>query len=727
MTYTFTQLNRHRQQGAFAIMTAFTLLVLVIFLVLVLDSGRLYMEQRKLQKIADTAALGALLLLPDGNCSTDQQLTLDNAIDNAQKNGFTRNNKRKLTHQCVDVKQHDGLRIAETNLASGRAVEVTVTHEVPSSLILQIGSVFNSDLPEEVILQATAVAARDEPVAVFSVASQLLKLNDNKLLGRLLETVGLDPSLLTLLDQHGVANVSVTPSGLLAALGVGVGVDLKALTPDGVANALIDTDLLGLSLADAAIKAIEESAVAVNPELLGTLKLLGDEPLLGDLDLKLLLFGTPDSRGILSLITANENDPVGAALDAAINLGDLLSTAILVGAKEQGRALSIGSPHDKEDSALQLLRTVTVELGIVEPPSIGIGPVGTTAYNAQIRLKVEVDTDDNLLLSGLLGLLNTRIHLPIIIDLANASGSLSSLSCDGPPPNSTLNGPGAVVNVNSALGAVCIGHMPDTMWSSDQSCNDTVQPQPLIEVLGLLNISGKVNLRVLETYTEPLEFSMDELQKFKKANPMQAYALSTERDNPLQLGTLLKDLVQEVLNLLGNSDEVQKTLTESQATTIADQYLQLPELQPKNRDYYTSAELNTISERLRGDRVDWERPVFIFTGKMVNQWRNGLTSCSNLFQGKHEIECVRTRLISALQTDAQPGLLKDIINTILGDVVLPVLAPILNPLLELLASLLNLVGEYVLSTFLDDLLGLELTRTEVILHDIACGAPRLVR
>ncbi len=705
--------SSHRQQGAFSILTAFMLLVLLMFLALVLDSGRLYMEQRSLQKVADTAALGALLLLPDGNCSTNQKLTLDSALSNAAENGFTVGDKRTLIHQCADISHRDGLRIAEPNPGHGRAVEVIVTHEVPSSLVLQAGSVFNSNLSNVITLQATAVAARDEPVAVFSIASQLLRLNDNKLLGRLLKTVGLDPDLLTLLDQHGVANLSITPSGLLAALGVGVGLDLKALTPDGLANALADADLLGLNLVDAAIKVLEDSAVAVNPELLGILKLLGEQPLIKDLDLNLLLFGTADSRGILSLITSNKDDPVGAALDAKINLGDLLNTSILVGA--HGRALSIGSPHDKEDSALQLLRTVTVELGIVEPPSIAVGPVGTTAYNAQVRLKIDVNTSAGLL-GGLLDLLGTHIRLPIIIDLANASGELTDLSCDGPNPSATID-------VTSALGAVCIGHMPDAMWSTTNSCNDAVREQSLVKVLGLLDLHGRVDLRVSESYTEPRTFSISELLERQNSLPPKPYTLSTERPNPLHLGSLVKDLVTDVLSLLGKSSDIPDKLTEKQAAEIAQHFLKMPS------SPYSGEQLDDIERQLKHYGFDWSRAILIETqwsDRMYDEWRKEAGRCTRT-NGLYDANCVESKLINSLQSKATSGFLGDLTNKLVGKVVQPLLATLLEPILELVKLLLDLVGEYILAPLLDGLLGLEFTRTYVTLQDVACGAPRLVR
>ena len=46
-----------QQRGAIGLMAAVTLGMVLLFMLLVIDSGRLYLEQRKLQRVADMAAL----------------------------------------------------------------------------------------------------------------------------------------------------------------------------------------------------------------------------------------------------------------------------------------------------------------------------------------------------------------------------------------------------------------------------------------------------------------------------------------------------------------------------------------------------------------------------------------------------------------------------------------------------------------------------------------------
>lgn len=720
--------NRQQQLGAFSILTASTLLMLLMFLVLVLDSGRLYMEQRKLQKVADTAALGALLLLPDGNCSTNLTLTRENAEGNAKANDFDLAGSRQLTLQCADIEQIDGLSVAIPNNSSGRAVEVTVSNEVPSSLILQVGKVFNSNLPEKIVLQATAVAARDEPVAVFSVGSQLLRLNNSKLLGSLLTTVGLKPDTITVLDEIGLANATITPSGLLSALEVDIGLDrLKALSPEGLIDLNTKIGALGINrLIDASIQLIDDKAIDANLQLLKQ-RLLPEAPILENLELK--LFSTPGSPGILSLST----DSGDSALDAKLNLGEILTTSILIGS--QGRALSIGADGTP---GLDLLgKTISIEAGIVEPPSIGVGPKGTEAYNAQIRLKIDIKSAGMPLIGSLLELLGTSIELPIIIDLVSATGELIDASCDGIDTSATIH-------VVSRLGSACIGNMSnDTMWSTSEFCADPdleLESLTMVKLLGMDLLYGNVKLPIGETYPEKLTFSQKEedLQECHEFSEENFHGLpctkSSKFTNPMRLGTLLDNLSDEVLKLLENSPDIPEQLTEAQATTIANRYLNLSELSPENTNFYTVNEIIKIEEKIHNDNLDWHRPAGLldtFSQDMTKEWRRKMTIHANCRDGvlsnRYEAACVKNQLISSLQSKAADGWLSGSVKWVVGDIAQPLLATILDPIVELLEGILNIVGEYLISPIVSDLLGIELSRTDVTVHSIGCGAPRLIR
>src|SRR5690606_22204449 len=116
-----------------------------------------------------------------------------------------------------------------------------------------------------------------------------------------------------------LANLRVTPAGLLEALGVEIGIhELKALSPQG----LLELEQTNISLLRL-IEVIELSADVVSDSVLATdLDLLYQgilhNPILQDVNLQ--LFGTETEPGLLRLASSPDGT-VGAALDTAVNLG----------------------------------------------------------------------------------------------------------------------------------------------------------------------------------------------------------------------------------------------------------------------------------------------------------------------------------------------------------------------------------------------------------------------
>ena len=444
-----TRFHHRQQRGAFSVLTAFTLSMLMLFLVLVLDSGRLYLDQRTLQKLADTAALESISRLANGRCGSAPENAQLFAEENARRNQFLLEpTTQSLTVQCVRIVRQDGLRQAIAD-PDGAAVEVLVSHRVATSFVRRLGRLADRDLPEDITLQAVAVAERDEPTAAFSIGSQLIRLNNNRLLAGVLRGVGVNVGALTILDSAGLANAWVTPAGLLQQLGVEIDINqLKVLSPQGLVD-LVQTQvgLIGLDqLVDVSLELVSDSVL--NAEL-GALRqsILGN-PVLRDIDLQ--LFGTTDQPGLISLISSIDSS-VGSALDAQIPLGDLLGAALLTGTGQRGLMIP----------GLDVLGGAQVELGIVEPPSIGIGPVGTKAYNAQIRLYVGVDSNQLLsgALTGLTSLVNLRVNLPVWIDLVSGDATLDSIRCDKDVPVADILVEPDILNA-------CIGAMPYDIKSS---------------------------------------------------------------------------------------------------------------------------------------------------------------------------------------------------------------------------------------------------------------------
>jgi uncharacterized membrane protein len=119
-------------------MAAGTLALALGFMLLVIDSGRLYLEQRKLQRVADTAALEAVTR--DGNCLSGASATAY-ATQSATRNGFTVNADNTLTVSCGTVQiGADHLRAFSADPKKSAAVQVIATRTVATSFAAGIGA-----------------------------------------------------------------------------------------------------------------------------------------------------------------------------------------------------------------------------------------------------------------------------------------------------------------------------------------------------------------------------------------------------------------------------------------------------------------------------------------------------------------------------------------------------------------------------------------------------------
>ncbi|MBD9656773.1 hypothetical protein IB239_18265 [Pseudomonas sp. PDM12] len=682
-----------RQRGAFSMLSAATLVMAILFLALVIDSGRLYLEQRKLQKLADTAALESISRLASGNCALDTALAQVYAVENAASYGFVAGAGRSLSSSCVSVSIIDGLRVPVADAANGRAVRVVTSSQVPASIVVRTGGLFGLSDSDSVSLQAVAVAEKDsDPLTVFSVGAQLLDLNANGLLPRLLTAAGVNVSGLTVLDSQGLANTQITPAGLLQALGVNVGVNqLKALTPEGLAN-LVDTQVGALGIQ----RLIDVSANLANHNqvLAADIRALGAT--LANSQLKsatVNLLATDERPGLLKLVTG-PGQALGSTLDARLALGDLLSTGLMTAV--QGRGVLMDQ--------LNLLGLVKIELGVVEPPAIGIGPVGTTAFNAQTRLHIDIDSTGVPLASSLLNILGTSIKLPIVLDLASARGEVTAIDCSRAEPEATIE-------IESTVGNICIGTMPNgSRWSTRASCTESnLQDASILRLLNLDLIRGKAAVPLIATGNNPVR---DELTLAEDESDI-------TQVNNLKIGDSIINLLSQVSRMIGvgapKGADGYPGFTPSQAAQIADRYLA------------TYPNKDAIRAALKADGLTWPRPVaLLLDTTMPDEWygKLPLTTCTT-----NKAQC-RTELISSLQTKPQGGLLSNVLTGLASSLGLssnsqPLLLTILNPVLDALKPVLNAVGSAV-SSLLSNL-GLDLGKSEIKVHSISCGIPQLIR
>lgn len=169
-----------RQRGAIGLMATLTLAMALVFALVVIDSGRLYLEKRNLQRVADMAALEAATR--GGDCSAGATATAY-ATASAQRNGFAiPSDGRTLDVACgaltVDA---DNLRVFGIDNSKSEAIRVVASHVVTQSLAGGIGALFGgAPAGSTLTMRATAVAALPPPLASLTIRSTALTFDSSK-------------------------------------------------------------------------------------------------------------------------------------------------------------------------------------------------------------------------------------------------------------------------------------------------------------------------------------------------------------------------------------------------------------------------------------------------------------------------------------------------------------------------------------------------------------------
>ncbi|MCS4229552.1 putative membrane protein [Stenotrophomonas maltophilia] len=715
----------HPQRGAMSVTMLLVMIGLVAMLGLV-EIGYLYWAKRDAQKVADLSAIAGA-----------QRLDLCNASfsdNSAARNNAERQN-RFVGVLAIECGSWNTTHPAADHFVAG----VSASHPLNAVKVTASRSVLplfgqNASLPQ---ISAQAVAKRSAPTAVFSVGSQLLRINGNTPLGSTLKLVGVDLDQTTLLGYDGLAQARVTPGGLLQALGIPVDANISI----GDFNALLAAHKVSLGrLVDATASVLARSGVAA-ADLTLLRNALGTRL---DLDALTVQLGSDaNGSGLFAKIVAPDGS-ASSALQANVSALDLLTTGITIAS--DGRGVSINQ--------LNLLgEAVSVRTGVVEPPSIGIGGVGATAYNAQVRVVADVDTNGirilGLGLGQLLGNLGIRVKLPVHADVTNAMGTLVSLQC-------TTERPTATIRVDASVLRSCVGKVAEAeRFSTRNVCGTSLQNEQMITLLGAAVVNDKL--------------SLDALQASEQVTLAAGETAST-RINPLLIGDTVSHIVEELLRVLSNllSPASNGMSTSQAADNLADQLLKAANPGTSRYNATTTVAFLRRTEPHNGIQPfkEWQLtngvphacPLLLGTcfktgpvwdgfkatvtgeglglvdgllgslagGLLINRCDSLLT---NLGGDAAYNSCVQKNLSSYLQT-APEGVLDAYLGsgvTAPGNQVScrGLLCILLKPVLDVLKPVLNGIGT-LLTTTLANVLGLELGRTDVHVQSIQCNSAQLV-
>jgi len=409
-----------RQRGAIGLLAALVLLPAVLFTALALDTGRLYLEKRRLQTIADLSALDAAHAM--ACASAKDAAAVDAAQASAVRNGYAGNLAAENGVKVGNVSSNaQGLRVfGENGPANADAVQIEAQNTVPASLVA--GGLFGGS----VTLKAKAVG-RSDAIAGISAGSFLARVDPsglNPLLSGLLGTS------VDLVSYNGIAAANLTLLDLIQAQGlVGTVDELLALQMSiGEFYALMASALTNKGNAGAAAD-LSGLAAGISNTLVLT---LGD------------------------LLKVTTDDPEAAA-EAEVNVLDLL----MLGAEVANGQNAIAIPA--AGFAIPGVASIGLSLRLIEPPQIAIGPAGqdengnwkTQVQTAQVRVGVDLQLVPQSLSLGLLGLLLglvtidlTDLHLDV--DAAPTTAWLENIGC------STLGDLDGSATVGSQPGVVKI-------------------------------------------------------------------------------------------------------------------------------------------------------------------------------------------------------------------------------------------------------------------------------
>lgn len=467
--------GRARQRGSMSIPMMLMLVGLIGMLGLV-EVGYLYWAKRDTQKVADLAALSGAQHLPD--CLSSIQSASNNAtLDNHF--GGTLSIDACGTWAPVANANADHFVSPSAGGTPANAVKIVAQRPVLP--------IFGNSLPIGSV-SATAVAIHSPPVAAFSVGSRLASISPTSALNQLLGSA-LDSSLgLQLLSYNGIANADISLLGLVDQLGINA----------GTLSSVLGTQVSISQFLDAYVQALSQSADAATIDMnLVQSQVAAIEAQIGT---------TTIALGDILNVQAHTDDP-NVALDTQVSALDILSGALLAADGKNAlalRALAVNLPG---------VANADLSLTVIEPPQIGVGPVGTTAHTAQVRLSLAVTALSGTALTGNQSLLD----IPLYLEVAPATATLTAIQCGAQDNGSTRND--VTISATPGLVNAYVGKLPsDAMNNTQQSWPALIaggQAVPVVNVnlLGIpvatLNLQSSVSLSAASTPPPSHVFSVD--------------------------------------------------------------------------------------------------------------------------------------------------------------------------------------------------------------------------
>ncbi|WP_019883587.1 hypothetical protein [Methylophilus sp. 42] len=373
------------QRGAIGLAGGLLLLMALLFTALVVDSGRLWMQQKQLQSIADMSAIHASRYL---GCQANLQNIVQMAQQAAVNNGYggqLASNPNQVLLGRLDTVQ--GIRKFTAD-GSHQAIYVRATKEVAKSLVA--GGLMGGTM----LLRAEAVSVSDPPLAVFSVGSFTTSLSSQQsvLLNGLLGGMLGGPLNLDAVTYRGIAATKITLHDILAVSGQA-----------GTLEDLLNTNMQIGDLLDLLASAAGQSGAA-NLQAVSAMQSIA----------AIAIKNVPIKLGdVLAVTTPDTN----AAAAVALNALSMITTAAMIANGTNAISLPL-------TLNLASITNINAQVTVIEPPQLSVGPAAGSgnlcaiARTAQIRARVGVLVNIPLL---------ARIDLALNTEVAQGSAGLRTI------------------------------------------------------------------------------------------------------------------------------------------------------------------------------------------------------------------------------------------------------------------------------------------------------------
>lgn len=332
------------QRGAIGILGAITLLLSFAFLALAVDTGRLWLERRNLQKMADLAAMAAVRYT---GCGGSADLIRSKALETVRNNGLASaladgSASITTTYGTLSADPQKVTIYTPSNSASTLgtyATRVSLTRQIPTSIVL--GGMFTQSLT----ITAAATAKGGPPIATYAQDASTFSITP------------MSDSFNALWNKIYKGNSPVSASQLQTLLGSSISV--KSLMVAANVNSV--DELLASKMTISELISTYSTAVQngnADPDVLTALSLLANAAGKNGTALQL--------GDILKLNNGGDTDSL---VNANINLFSLVNASVKL----------FGKSTFAFDSSFDVLGS-GVQFKAIDVPPIAIGPGGLINY-----------------------------------------------------------------------------------------------------------------------------------------------------------------------------------------------------------------------------------------------------------------------------------------------------------------------------------------------------------